>query len=307
LRRKLKWLIPLAILLAILAVYLYPVPSAPFEEVYINADPDTTASLQLFRERYPLQTLDVDGVSWEYVSLGEGDETILFLHGMTGAYDIWWQQAEALKDDYRIISLTYPPVDSLEVLDAGVQAILQKEGVDQVNLVGSSLGGYFAQYLVARHPEMVRRAVFANTFPPNDLIAEQNRTIGALLPYLPEWLVISVLRGSFQESIYPASGYNELTLAYLLEISYGRMDKGDVMGRFRAVIDPFEPADVEALDIPVMILEASNDPLVEEALREQLKGTYPTADVVTMGDVGHFPYLSHAQEYSKLLIEFFAG
>jgi len=303
-RRNLKWLVPLTILLAILVVYLYPVPRVPFDQVYANVDPVTVTSLQHFRSQNPLQSIDVDGVKWEYVSLGEAEETVLFLHGMTGAYDIWWQQAEALKNNYHIIAVTYPPVDSLEAMDAGIQAILKEQGVGQVNLVGSSLGGYFAQYLVGMHPEMVRRAVFANTFPPNNLIAEQNRTIGALLPYLPEWLVISVLRGSFQESIYPASGYDELTLAYLLGISYGRMSKQQVVGRFRAVIDPFEPPDVQALGIPVMILEASNDPLVEELLREQLKETYPTAEVVTLEDVGHFPYLSRAQEYSGLLKEF---
>jgi pimeloyl-ACP methyl ester carboxylesterase len=158
--------------------------------------------------------------------------------------------------------------------------------------------------MVAQHPEMVERAVFANTFPPNELIAEQNRTIGALLPYLPEWLVMSVLRGSFQESIYPASGFNELVLAYLLEISYGRMSKADVAGRFHCVVDPFTPPDVEAAGIPVMILEASNDPLVDAVLREQLKAAYPTAKVVNMGEVGHFPYLNQAEAYTARLQEF---
>jgi pimeloyl-ACP methyl ester carboxylesterase len=260
----------------------------------------------MFREAYPLQTIDVSGVTWEYVSLGEGSEVILFLHGMTGAYDIWWQQMEDLQDEYRLISVTYPAVDGLEEMEQSVMAILDAEGLEQFHVVGSSLGGYFAQYLVARHPERIQSAVFANTFPPNDILAESNKTIGALLPYLPEWLVMNVLSGSIRESVYPASGSSELVLAFGLEQTYGRMSKAQVVGRFHCVIDPFEAPGVAALGIPVMIIEADNDPLVEPILREQLKQTYPLAVVHTLSGVGHFPYLNEAEIYTQLLTDFLA-
>ena len=305
-QRRLKWIIPLVLVLIVLMVYLWPVPSVPFDELFSKADPDKVASLNKFRQNHPLQRLEVNRVPWEYVAFGQGDETILFLHGMTGAHDIWWQQMNALQDRYRVVSVTYPPVDTLAELSEGVRAILQQEGISRVNIVGSSLGGYLSQYLVASHPEMVERVVLGNTFPPNDIIAEKNRSIGALLPYLPEWLVIKVFRGSFRDNVYPAAGYDELTLAYMLEQSYGRMSKAQVVGRFHCVIDPFTPPDLAALGIPAMIIEADNDPLVEKTLREQLKATYPSATVHTLHNVGHFPYLNHPEEYTKLLTAFLA-
>lgn len=305
-RSNLKWIIPLVLVGILLAVYLWPVPRVPFDELYAKVDSDTIASLQSFRAAHPPRTMDVDGVKWEYASFGQGAETILFLHGMTGAYDIWWQQMEALQADYRVISVTYPPLDSLEELSTGVLGILDAEGVEAANVVGTSLGGYLTQYLVANHPDRVLRAVFSNTFPPNDLIAEKNKTIGTALPYLPEWLVIDMMRGSFAESVYPASGNDELTLAFLMEIGHGRMSKGQVLGRYRCVVDPFTAPDPAALGIPVMIIEADNDPLVELTLREQLKAAYPTAVVHTLSGVGHFPYLKLPNEYTGFLREFFA-
>jgi maspardin len=304
-RKRLKWLIPLVLVMLISAVYLYPVPRKSFAEIYAKAPPEATTALVEFRENHPLQTVEVDGITWEYVAFGEGTETVVFLHGMTGAYDIWWAQMEAMAPDYRVISTTYPPIKSLAAMGDGVLAILDQEGVEKANLVGSSLGGYFVQYLVGNYPERVERAVFANTFPPNDLLAEQTKTIGALLPYLPEWLVLSVLRGSFRESVYPASGNSELVLAYMLEQSYGRMNKAQVMSRFHAVIDPFTAPNVTTLGIPVLIIEADNDPLVDSSLRDALKTTYPTATVHTLPDVGHFPYINEAETYTWLLKEFF--
>ena len=305
-RIKLPWLILIILIVAIAGVYLYPTPHKSFEELYANVDAETVNSLRAFRQAYPVQTLDLRGVKWNYLSLGDGPDTILFLHGMTGAYDIWWQQMEALQDEYRVISVTYPAVNSLEEMEQGVLAILAAEGVEHFYVVGSSLGGYFAQYLVARHPQMVLGAVFANTFPPNDILAEKNKTIGTLLPYLPEWLVMNVLSGSMRESVYPASDYSELVLAFGLEQIYGRMSKAQVLGRYRCVVEPFEAPDMAVLGIPVMIIEADNDPLVEKALREQLKETYPTAEVVTLSN-GHFPYLSMPDEYTSYLEDFFGG
>ncbi|HSF82736.1 MAG TPA: alpha/beta hydrolase [Anaerolineales bacterium] len=303
-KRKFLWLLPLFFLLAIVGVYLYPAPETPPGELYTQVDPGLTASLRAFRSEHPPQAISVNGVEWEYVALGQGQEAILFLHGMTGAQDIWWRQIEALQSSYRIISVTYPAVDSLDELAQGVLAILQKEGLNRANIVGSSLGGYLAQYLVAKYPQLVLRAVFANTFPPNDLIAAQYRTVGAILPFAPEWVVMAVLRASFKSMIYPAAGNDELTLAYLLEISYGRVGKAQVAGRYQCVIERFDPPDMSALSIPVLILEASNDPLVQQELREQLRQTYHSAQVVNMGAVGHFPYLNRPDQYTCWLREF---
>lgn len=294
-----KLLFALIPILLIAIIYLWK-PTQP-DNLFASAPIGKVASLEAFREDYPTTRLSLNGKDWEYLAIGESDKTVLFLHGMTGSYDIWWQQIEALKENYRVVSVTYPAVNSLAEMEAGVLAILEKEGVTKFNVVGTSLGGYFTQYLVSKHPDRITTAVFANTFPPNDIIKEKNGTLGAAIPYLPEWLVMDVLRGSFETSVYSASGDDEMTLAFLNEISYGRMRKAQVAGRYKCVVEKFEaPANTT---IPLLIIEASNDPLVEEALREELKSTYPQAKVVTV-DNGHFPYIATPEFYTKQLMVF---
>lgn len=82
------------------------------------------------------------------------------------------------------------------------------------------------------------------------------------------------------------------------------MSKAQVVGRYRCVVEPFEAPNMAVLGIPVMIIEADNDPLVEKVLRDQLRDTYPTAEIVTL-DNGHFPYLSRPEEYTSYLKTFF--
>ena len=80
-------------------------------------------------------------MNWEYLSIGEGKEHLFFLHGMGGSYDIWWQQIEMLKNEFHIISLTLPEVYSLEDAVEGILKILEKEGVEKITIIGSSMGG----------------------------------------------------------------------------------------------------------------------------------------------------------------------
>ena len=149
--------------------------------------------------------------------------------------------------------------------------------------------------------------MFANTFPPNDIIIERFNRLGKLLPLLPQWAVMRDFRKTAVEKIYPAAGKSELVRAYLLEQSYGMMSKAQFVARFHCVIDSFEPPDLHSLDIPALIIEADNDPLVEKPLREMLKTTYPSAAIKTLSGAGHFPYLTRADEYSNILEAFING
>ncbi len=302
---KRSWVVLGVIVALLLVVYFWPVPQRDFAALSENVPPEERQSLLDFRSQYPPKYVQVNGREWEYLSFGEGEETILFLHGMTGAYDIWWQQMTPLSEQYRVISLTYPPVETLEELSQGVLAVLDAEGVQSANVTGTSLGGYLLQYLMLRHPERIEKAVLGNTFPPNDILRQKNQSLIKILPFLPDWVVMNVFRSSFVDNIYPAAGRSELVLAYMLEQVSGRMSKAQVAGRAKAVIESFVAPDAEALGIPVMIIEADNDPLVEASLREQLKATYPAAQVYTFHAAGHFPYINEADAYTELLRSFF--
>jgi pimeloyl-ACP methyl ester carboxylesterase len=196
--------------LIVLIAYSSPVRRVHFQQLYAKVPEELRRSLHAFRTHHKLHRSTVDSKRWNYLSIGNGIETILMLHGMAGAYDIWWQVIEALQDHFKIIAVTYPPVNNLEGLRRGILDILEKEKVSKCHVVGSSLGGYVAQYLVSKNPEMIDSAVFANTFPPNDNIVEKTRKLGKILPFLPEWAVLLYLRQNATTSIYPASGNSEI-------------------------------------------------------------------------------------------------
>jgi maspardin len=123
----------------LLTVYIIPVPIKDITSLYKGKKSDLEGLLS-FRA-IPTKSISIDHINWEYLSTGTGERHLLFLHGMGGAYDIWWQQIEALEKEYHIISTTLPEVYSLDEAVAGVKAILDKENITKVSIIGSSMGG----------------------------------------------------------------------------------------------------------------------------------------------------------------------
>ena len=275
--------------------------STNVERRYRDVGPDLVADLERIRDLGVEHTDPATGTVWEYVDLGKGPTT-LFLHGMAGSYDIWFRQLLAMRDHQRVVAVTYPAISNLKELTRQLMGLLDSLEIATVDVVGSSLGGYIAQYLVANYPQHIIRAVFANTFPPNTQIAREHAQPFQAVKAMPADDVMARLRENADENIVPAAGRSPLVRAYLLDQAAGRMSKTQFIARYACVLDTFDPPDAGAK--PLMLIEATNDPLVSPVLRELLKKTYPQAKKTSLGDVGHFPYLNKGPKYTALLEEF---
>ena len=298
-----------AAILAVIAAgvagfYIWPHPSPPRGMLYQNTDGRVLASLNGFRQDHPPTRLDVRGRIWSYVRLGEGPEAVLFLHGMGGAHDIWWQQLRALQEQYTVLAITYPAEGDLSTASLALRSILDAEGIGPVHVVGTSMGGYLAQFFATQEPDRLRSLVLSNTFPPGNWIESEYGTMARLLPFAPSWVPGELFRRTIRESIFPASGGSHLVRGYLLEQSY-RMTKSDFRARLAILRVPFAPPELEGAS--TLIIEADNDPSVPPAVRAALTATYPEVPVVTMNEVGHFPYLNRPAAYTSILEDFWAG
>jgi maspardin len=280
--------------------YLYPIEQFTFDERY-PADDVVSESLRLFRDE-PTQKLTTKGKGWTYYQAGSGDTTILFLHGMGGSYDIWWQQINYFRNKYKVISVTYPSVKTLLELSDGLLAILEKEKIEKVVVVGSSLGGYLAQYFAVNHPEKVIKISLGNTFAANTENKAKNETLIKVMQWLPEWLVIKTIRGKYNKEVIPAANNHPVTDAFLNELLGSEVTREIFTNRYYCVVDTFT-AKIHP-KIPIQIIETSNDPLVSKNLREALKANYPQAKVVNLGNIGHFGYLNEPEKYNAVLEEF---
>lgn len=286
-----------------ISLFFIPCPKENFAAHYTKSDEVAKSLFSL--QKLKLDSLNYNEKSWTYLKLGKGENTIVFIHGMSGTYYLWWQQIEALKSDYKIITVEVPKgISTLKEANEGVLNILDNEDVADFYLVGTSMGGYIAQYIMHNSPKRIKKIVLGNTFPPNDYIRENGFLKSKIAIFLPPILVYYLRNFNFENGMIASSVNPPLIRAYLYSIPF---QKKQFLERYQIVTDSFtfKTPNIAIENIPKLIIECSNDPLLPLDLREDLKKIYPEAKVINFGNDGHIPNVSKAQEYNKTLSAFF--
>ncbi len=299
------FIISVFLIVIILILFLIPAKEKGFSKLFRKGG-NASKSLEAFM-RQPLKSITINNIVWKYLVSGTGDPAILFIHGMGGAYNIWWQQVDYFDGDYKIITFTLPEeINSLESAASGISEILDAEHVKRLYIVGTSMGGYIAQYLTHKMSHKIEKAVYSNTFPPNAILKRKNRFLIRIVPYIPEIILRKSAEKQLREKLLPAAKNSELLAGLLPGLPFS---KKQFINRARIVFEPFipRPESYEIMRIPKLIIESDNDPLIDLPLREQLKNLYKNAAVYTFKCEGHFPYINAADEFNRTLKQFFEG
>lgn len=244
-----------------------------------------------------------DGIAWRYIVMGQGQTDALFLPGAVGFHDIWWQQLIGLESDLRMISLSYPPIDNLGQMRSGLNAILKEEKFGPVYIVGTSMGGYLAQYLLSKQPDMILRIVLANTFVPFMPVLRITPLLRLAIFLFPISMLMSIFRFVTRFWLLTRADHDSLLRAYFLEFSNAGLTKADLRARLSLSTQPFQLSTPTPADIPILIIQAEDDPVVRPAIQRALREMYPQARCVTDKQGGHF-FLDQSSTITQLLREF---
>ena len=109
----------------------------------------------------------------EYGGYGEDRPTLLFLHGLLGSSSNWHSIARALENDYHILvpdlrnhgRSPHDPAVAYPELVADLEVFMDDQGLEDVVLVGHSMGGKAAMLYALEHPSMVRALVVVDIAP----------------------------------------------------------------------------------------------------------------------------------------------
>ena len=101
---------------------------------------------------------------------------VILIHGLGGSIESWTNNIEELAKSLRVITVDLPGFGlsdkpkmsySIKFYRDFVVRFLQLLQLDQVSMVGSSLGGHIAAEVAIDHPDLVRRLVLIS--PPGAL------------------------------------------------------------------------------------------------------------------------------------------
>lgn len=255
--------------------------------------------LKLFQQQQETKEIVLNNLMWKYFDIGnvESDFAIVFLHGTTGSKEIFWIQMQSLMSKYRVISLDLPPIIGVDKLSEGIYEILHRCGIRKIFLVGTSFGGYLAQYYSLKYKEMIQKLVLSNTFITTHLYNQKYRKLLMIEKLIPTFLIRRFMRKGL------LSIEHEQTRDYLLIQLEQHLTKKILISRLKSFItkEVIRKAPIDQ----ILIIETVEDPLVPKQLQDELREAYPKALVKKFGkEANHFPYLTMSDDYTQILIEF---
>ncbi|MCE5287993.1 MAG: alpha/beta hydrolase [Nocardiaceae bacterium] len=123
----------------------------------------------------PTLTADVGGTRFTYREFGPaGGVPVVFLHHFTATIDDWDPRViDGITAQRRVITFDNrgvggsqgrTPTTVSEMADDAI-AFIRTIGLDEVDLMGFSLGGFVAQSIAIKEPALVRRIILAGTGP----------------------------------------------------------------------------------------------------------------------------------------------
>jgi pimeloyl-ACP methyl ester carboxylesterase len=233
--------------------------------------------------------------------LDRGLPTVVFIHGSGGTSVLWHAQVEALADRMNTIALDLPGhgrsygegMSSVEEYAARVKGFIESIEVPRPIPCGLSIGGAIVLQLLLENQEDYEAGILVNS--------------GARLRVLP--LIFEAIENDYEGFVNATytGGVSENTdpsrIKPLVE-SMAECPPAVALGDFRAC-DSFDVMErISEIEIPVLVLTASEDKMTPVKYGRYLAEHISPASIVSIEDAGHLSPMEKPEEVTRAIGDF---
>ena len=253
--------------------------------------------LRAFQVDVPPRGLTIAERRWQYRVAGPRTAPpILLLGGALGRAAFAFEQIGLLARDCFVVAPDYPAVDSLAEVTSGLLALLDHEKVRRAHVVGGSFGGFMAQALLARAPERFASLVLSHTGAPDG-----RRHWVSWVDVIPGPMLRGLIRVRLKRTLRAADPFWRDHFDRVVS-SLSRADIA-IRVRLQAAFGALS-APPPAWAGPVLLLAASDDPLLGPATQAPLVARFPGAERHDFAGTGHAAALLQPEAYASEILAF---
>lgn len=265
----------------------------------------------------------VNGVRLVYDVAGDGDPVLLI--GGTGMPGALWQLASGptlVAAGYRVITYDArgvggsdaPPAPySVADLAADADGLLSELDAAEAFVIGYSLGGFTAEELARRRPDLVRAAVLlasaARPTPWSRRKVAAERDLYRIGPVPPTHTLAETLAMALPATVLRDDDATVEGWASFLEAQPPWADPGRI-GQFQAawswITDDDRMTKLAALPVPVLVAAFEHDLFFPPRLGREAAAAMADGSFVELPGAGHGGLFERATEFNRAVLDFFA-
>lgn len=263
--------------------------------------------------------------------IGTG-EPIVILHGGPGlSHDYFLPYLEKLAENYQLIfydqrasgksSLQVSP-QSITTDDfvEDLEAIRKMYGIEQLNLMGHSWGGFVAMRYSIKYPQNLKKLILVNSTPPSKEFGKiTDKNIQARWTQedsLQKNILLksdafkqgdskayeSLYRLNFKVSVFDAANLEKINFNLHQDFKKSQMMISN-LGNDKSLWNYDLHKDLVKITCPTLVLHGDYDVIAFEA-QEKIQQTIPNAKLILLKDCGHFPFVEQPDVFVQTIDAF---
>jgi len=182
----------------------------------------------------------------------------------------------------------------------GFDKFLDKLGLPQVHLFGTSLGGYLAQCFTAYKPEKVGSLILCNTYADTQHYKD-NAPCAQMFPFMPDFVLKRMILSNFPQRVMEAEMADSVDFMVQQLETLAQSEIASRLTLNCSVYEPLKPAELKLDKTKVTIMDTLDEVAVPEKVRDEVYKFYPDAKLAELKNGGNFPYLSRPDEVNMYL------
>jgi pimeloyl-ACP methyl ester carboxylesterase len=289
---------------------------------YKNTDTPTGTSNDRVITSYaqaPARTVTAGGVTYAYRELGpKGGIPVIFFVHLAGTLDNWDPRiVDAIAQNHHVIAFDNRGVgastgqvpDTVEAMADDAYTFVKALGFSKIDIFAFSLGGFVAQALVLKHPDLVRKLVLTGTGPKGG--KDIDKVAG--ITYL-DILRATLTRSDPKEFLFfnrnPAG--KQAARAFVKRLEERTVDRDAKMKvkAFQTQLKAIKkwgrgtPDDLSKITQPTLIVNGDNDRMVPSTLSEDLHRRIEGSELIIYPDSGHGGVFQYHDKFAPVAVEF---
>ncbi|MFZ4752544.1 MAG: alpha/beta fold hydrolase [Chitinophagaceae bacterium] len=237
---------------------------------------------------------------FKYVEEGSGQSLVL-LHGLFGALSNFKDLIDYFKEKYTVYIPLLPLYD-LTNLDTSVSGLakhvarfIEHKGLQDVHLLGNSLGGHIALVYALKHPEKVKTI----TLTGSSGLFENG--MGETYPKRGDK---DYIRKKVELTFYdPNSATTEL-VEEVYNIVNNRLKAVKIIYLAKSAIRHHLGEELQNVKQPVCLIWGKNDTITPPMVAHEFEKLLPNSELHWIDKCGHAPMMEVPVEFNQLLSEF---
>ncbi len=243
------------------------------------------------------------GVNLHYQDTGPSKNAIpiLFLHGFGASLQTWDTWAQALSEDYRVISVDLPGFGltgedpsgiytdqrSVEVLEA----FLKELNIPQVVLVGNSMGGKFAWQFAARYPNQVSKLVLISPdgYASPGIEYGKKTEVPAIADLDRYFFSKMFLVMNLKPAYANPNTLNDALVNRYYDLMLAPGVRGAILGRMQQTVLQDPVPSLSSIQVPTLLIWGEKDAFIPIRNSNDYLKVMPNAKRVSLPNIGHLP------------------